>query len=106
MPFIKLDQVNVKEIVPGFRAAFVHSETMTLAYWTIDAGATLPEHQHMHEQVSNIIEGEFELSLDGETKRLDPGTVAVIPANAAHGGTAITECRILDVFHPVREEYR
>ena len=106
MPFINLDQVNAKEIVPGFRAAFVHTESMTFAYWTIEAGSTLPEHQHMHEQVSNVIEGEFDLTLEGETKRLDTGTIAVIPSNAAHGGTAITDCRVLDVFYPVREEYK
>ncbi|MCK5054430.1 MAG: cupin domain-containing protein [Anaerolineales bacterium] len=106
MPFIDLDQIKEKEIVPGYRAAFVHSETMTLAYWTIEAGATLPEHSHIHDQVSSVIEGAFELTLEGETKRLDPGTVAVIPSNAVHGGTAITDCRILDVFHPVREDYK
>ena len=106
MPFIDLDQIKEKEIVPGYRAVFVHADTMTLAYWTIEAGATLPEHIHIHEQVSSVIEGTFELTLDGETKRLDPGTVAMIPSNAVHGGTAITDCRILDVFHPVREEYK
>jgi quercetin dioxygenase-like cupin family protein len=106
MPFISLNQLDKKEIAPGFRAAFVHTESMTFAFWTIDAGATLPEHRHMHEQVSNILEGEFEFTLEGETKRLDPGTVAVIPSNAVHGGTALTDCRVLDVFHPVREEYK
>lgn len=106
MPFIDLDQIEAKEIVPGFHAAFVHAETMTLAYWTIEAGATLPEHSHIHDQVSSVLEGAFELTLEGETKRLDPGTVAVIPSNAVHGGTAITDCRILDVFHPVREDYK
>jgi len=42
MPFIDLDQIEEKEIVPGYRAVFVHSATMTLAYWTIEAGANLP----------------------------------------------------------------
>ncbi len=106
MPFIDLDPIETKEIVPGYRAAFVHSDTMTLAYWTIEAGAELPEHSHPHEQVSNVLEGTFELTIAGETKRLGPGTIAVIPSNADHAGTAITDCRILDVFHPVREEYK
>lgn len=106
MPFINLDQIKAKEIVPGYRAVFVHSDTMTFAYWTIEAGADLPEHSHPHEQVANVLEGTFELRIAGETRRIGPGTVAVIPSNAAHAGTAITDCRILDVFHPVREEYK
>ena len=106
MPFIDLDQIEAKEIVPGYRAVFVNSDNMTLAFWTIEAGAEMPEHSHPHEQVSTVLEGTFELTVEGETKQLDPGIVAVIPSNAVHGGTAITACRIIDVFHPVREEYK
>jgi quercetin dioxygenase-like cupin family protein len=106
MPFIDLDQADPKEIVPGYRAAFVHSDTMTFAYWMVEAGADLPEHSHPHEQVSNVLEGTFELTIAGETRRLGPGTIAVIPSNVDHAGTAITDCRILDVFHPVREDYK
>jgi len=106
MPFIDLDQIKAKEIVPGYRAVFVHSDSMTLAYWTVEAGADLPEHSHPQEQVANVLEGTFELTIAGETSRLGPGTVAVIPSNAVHAGTAITDCHILDVFHTVREEYK
>jgi hypothetical protein len=66
MPKIDLDQIEEREIVPGFHARFVHSENMTLAFWRVEAGATLPDHQHIHEQVANVLEGEFELSVDGE----------------------------------------
>ena len=34
------------------------------------------------------------------------GDVLVIPGDAKHSGRAHTGCRILDVFSPVREEYR
>ena len=106
MPFLNLDELEESEPIPGYRARFVHSKNMTLAYWTIEAGAPLPEHSHLHEQVANVIEGEFELTVDGETRRLGPSMVAVIPSNAAHSGKAITNCRIIDVFYPVREDYR
>ena len=29
----------------------------------------------------------------------------MIPSNATHSGRAITACRILDVFYPLREDY-
>ena len=80
MPFIDLDQIEAKEIVPGYRAMFVHSDNMTLAYWTIEAGADLPEHSHPHEQVANVLEGTFELTIAGETRRLEPGAVAAGPS--------------------------
>ena len=95
-----------REVIPGFVGRFLHSETMTFALWEIAAGSTLPEHAHIHEQVVLLYEGEFELTVDGQTRRLSSGGVFAIPANARHSGRAITDCRIMDVFHPVREDYR
>jgi quercetin dioxygenase-like cupin family protein len=79
---------------------------MTLAYWDIDEGAVLPEHGHVHEQVAQVIEGEFSLTVEGQTARLGPGLVAVIPSGARHSGRALTRCRIIDAFSPVRDDYR
>ena len=106
MPFLKLDDGPAKEIFPGFKVHFVHSANMTFAHWTIKAGSRLPEHSHPHEQVVNMIEGEFELTINDGTRKLGPGTVAIIPSNARHSGKAVTDCRIIDAFYPIREDYR
>jgi quercetin dioxygenase-like cupin family protein len=106
MPFIQLNDSPVREIFPGFRGHFVHSANMTFVHWTVLAGSALPPHSHPHEQVVHMIEGEFELTIDRETRRLGPGSVAIIPSNATHSGRAITECRIIDAFYPIREDYR
>ena len=102
----KLDTVNEREIVPGFHGKLIYSEQMTHAYWRIEAGRQLPEHSHVHEQVVNMLEGEFELVLDGFPHRLVPGDVLVIASGVPHSGKAITDCVILDVFHPCRDDYR
>jgi quercetin dioxygenase-like cupin family protein len=106
MHLVKLADLEPRTPVPGFTVRFVHSEHMTQAYWEIDEGAALPEHSHVHEQVAQVIEGEFELTVEGETFRLEPGLVAVIPSGARHSGRALTRCRIIDAFAPVREDYR
>ena len=106
MSYIKLADLEEREMIPGYRARFVHTEHMTLAYWTIRAGSPLPEHSHPHEQVVNLLEGEFEFNLAGEIQRLSPGMVVVITSNLPHSGKAITACRILDVFYPARDDYR
>ena len=101
-----LNDLAPKEIMPGFHGKFVHSERMTFAYWEIDAGASLPKHAHPHEQVVNMLKGEFELVVEGTSYILKPGMVFAIPSNASHEGKALTACEILDVFQPVREDYR
>lgn len=106
MNHVRLETIAEREPVPGCRARFVHSDHMTIAYWTLEPGAVIPEHAHPHEQVANMIEGTFELTVDGETRELTPGSVVVIPSQRMHAGRAKTRCRIIDVFHPVREDYR
>jgi quercetin dioxygenase-like cupin family protein len=106
MGFLNLKELKEREIVPGYRAVFVHSENMTLGYWDVDPGAELPEHSHPHEQIANVLEGRFELTVDGEPRVLEPGMVAVIPGGVPHSGVALTPCRLLDAFHPIREDYK
>jgi quercetin dioxygenase-like cupin family protein len=106
MPFVNLDEVELREPMAGFKVHFVHSEHMTFAHWLIDAGAALPAHAHPHEQVAVVHSGEFELTIGGETQVITPGSTAIIPGNAVHSGRALTACRITDVFYPIREDYR
>jgi quercetin dioxygenase-like cupin family protein len=101
-----LKKLLPKEVFPGFTGRFIHTDNMTFAYWEIKKGSALPEHSHMHEQVVNMLEGEFEIILEGKSNPLSAGMVLPIPAHAKHAGRAITDCKILDVFYPVREDYR
>ncbi|MBV9521277.1 MAG: cupin domain-containing protein [Alphaproteobacteria bacterium] len=78
---------------------------MTFVLWDIDRGAILPEHSHVHEQVVHVYEGELEVTVAGETTVLHGGSIGVIPSNAIHSGRALTDCKVMDVFYPLREDY-
>jgi quercetin dioxygenase-like cupin family protein len=106
MSFTDLNTLAEKEMVPGFWGRFVHSPNMTMAYWNIVAGSPLPEHSHPHEQITTLLEGEFQLTVDGQVYHMHPGSVVVIPGGVRHSGLALKDCRIVDAFHPAREEYR
>lgn len=101
-----ISEIEPKEIIKGYKGRFVHTENMTIAFWEVEAGAEIPLHNHIHEQVSQIIDGEFEMNIGGEIKIHKPGSVLVIPSNVEHSGKAITPCKILDIFNPVREDYK
>ncbi len=103
---LTLDAIPIKEYMPGYFGKMIHTETMTLAFWEVVAGAIVPEHSHVNEQIMQVLEGSFELTVDGKTKTYLPGDLAVIPSHIVHGGKALTSCKLMDIFSPVREAYR
>ena len=103
---MNLNELPDKELMPGYHGKMVHGNQLTWAFWTVEKGAVVPEHQHPHEQIMHVVEGDFEFTLDGETKICKPGDIVHIPSNLPHSGKAITPCKLMDVFSPAREEYK
>lgn len=106
MSHIDLASIKTKTTAAGFSGRFIHTVNMTFAYFDIEAGSASQEHAHVHEQVSQVLEGVFQLTVAGEPIILKPGSVLVIPSNVPHSGLAITDCKLLDVFNPVREDFK
>lgn len=101
-----LNDIRSKELAPGILGKYIHGAGTTLGYVAIAAGSILPEHHHVHEQITFIIEGELEMMIGGETMLLTAGTSHVIPSNTIHSAIAKTECKVIDVFSPARDDYR
>ncbi len=99
---------DLPDFVPfkGYHGKMIHTDTMTVAHWEIEANHLLPEHSHPQEQIVNMMEGEFELTVEGKPILMRPGDVFVIPGDVPHSGRPITHCRIIDVWHPARDDYR
>ena len=106
MSLLDFDAVPVRDLAPGFHARLVHAERMTIARVDVDAGSSLPAHAHPHEQVTTLLAGDFELTVAGEVHRMRAGSIVVIPGGVTHSARALTACRVMDVFQPVREDYR
>jgi len=68
-------------------------------------GSSIHEHFHPQEEVYEVIEGELEVTIDGQTQIAKPGVVAVVPPNARHSVKALTDGRAIIVDHPARPEF-
>jgi quercetin dioxygenase-like cupin family protein len=101
-----LNDMAALERFPGFFGKMVHGDSGTLAFWDVRAGSSVPEHHHVHEQITYLAEGELEMKIGGEPYLLTPGSVHVIPSHVPHSAYARTDCRIIDSFVPAREDYR
>ena len=104
--FIDLEKLPERELVPGFNARLLHTGKVTIAHVNVRKGSVLPAHKHFHEQVTNIISGELEMTVGGETVICTPGMSINIPSNVLHSARAVTDCYVIDVFCPEREDYK
>jgi quercetin dioxygenase-like cupin family protein len=99
---IVLENLVPEEVMPGYRGRMIHGKKMTLVYWEVDQGAEVPEHAHANEQIMHVLKGKFEFTVGGDTQIYHAGELVVIPSDTPHKGKALTTCRLMDVFSPVR----
>lgn len=106
MPMIDLNTMKDLTLAAGVTARVVHAGNLSVAHVRFTPGAVAPLHTHPHEQVANVIAGELELTVDGQTHVLTPGQAMILPPMIPHSARAKTACYLIDVFHPVREDMR
>lgn len=101
-----LNEINPKTLTAGIIGKYVHGEKTTLGVVEIEKGSDMAAHSHPHEQITMVLEGHLEMTIGNETINLFPGTIHVIPSNTVHSAIAHTNCKLIDIFSPVREEYK
>lgn len=95
-----------KELVPGITGYYAHGDSMTFGYVELKAGSKVPMHHHVQEQITYIVEGQLDMEIGGKPCILTTGMYYVIRSNVPHNAIAATDCKVIDVFNPVREDYR
>jgi quercetin dioxygenase-like cupin family protein len=105
MPFVDTNALKVFERLPGWMGRYFHTSSMTFAHYDFTAGSSIHEHFHPEEEVYEVIEGELEVTVEGETQIARPGLVAIIPPNCRHSVRARTNGRLIVVDHPSRPEF-
>lgn len=101
-----ISQLPAKEFRPGFFGKMIHGEKGTVSIWEIKQGSRLETHQHVHEQITYILEGELAMNIGGKDYVFTAGCYHVIPSNVPHNAYARTDVKVIDFFSPAREDYR
>src|SRR5262249_35720882 len=82
-------------------------EHIQMSLADIPARVAVPTPTHPNEQVGIIISGDLSFTIADETRTLKPGDMFRIPTGVPHSVIALDQpVRVLDIFYPIREEYR
>jgi quercetin dioxygenase-like cupin family protein len=95
------------QIFPGVAIRTVAGQAMMLSVVTFEPDSVVPDHAHPHEQMGLLVSGRLEFTVGGVTRVLGPGDSWRIPGGILHRVRALDGPAVaLDVFHPIREDYR
>ncbi|MCC6858630.1 MAG: cupin domain-containing protein [Bryobacterales bacterium] len=98
-------QIAEEPLNPLISRQAIHTERMTVARIRLKQGAVVPEHHHMHEQVTMVVEGRIRFTIAGESRVLGPGEVLQVTPGAPHSVEALADSLAVDLFSPVREDW-
>ena len=101
-----LTDIPGRQLAPGYISKLVHGDQSTLSVVEIKKGSVLPEHHHVHEQITFILKGQLDMLIGGKFYAMTEGMVHVIPSNVPHSAIAATDCTVVDAFSPAREDYK
>ncbi|HSK16808.1 MAG TPA: cupin domain-containing protein [Gaiellaceae bacterium] len=101
--WVTWDALDPLELVPGLGFQPVLGARLMANFVRFEPHTEAPLHWHEEEQISFVVDGEFEFEVAGEKRLLRRGQAVVIPPNVPHAArTFDTPCLEVDVFHPPR----
>lgn len=102
--FFKWDAQEPIEILPGLRFQPIVGERLMANFVSFEPNVIAPVHWHDEEQMSIVLEGEFEFEIDGDKRLVRRGDAILIPPNVPHGArTYDSTCLEIDIFNPPRQ---
>jgi len=91
---------------PGVtRRILAYTEELMMCEITFEEGARGNVHSHEHLQITYVAEGSFEFTISEETQVVNKGDSVFMPSNAVHGVLCLEAGKLVDVFHPMREDF-
>ena len=87
------------------RRILAEDEKMMAVEVSFKKGAVGAMHTHPHVQISYVLKGKFEATINGETAVISEGDSYYTEPDAPHGVVCLEEGVLLDVFTPRRDDF-
>ena len=92
---------------PGMiRQVLAHNEQLMLVRHYFETDWVGARHSHSHDQLVYVIKGALRLDVGGHVFDVHAGDSFVVDGGVEHQASALEACEVLDVFTPIREDYR
>jgi quercetin dioxygenase-like cupin family protein len=102
------DDLPAEPLRGGISRRLITGTGMMIAHVYLKKGDEVPQHSHVNEQITYILNGalQFWLGPEGDQElTVRAGEVLVIPSNLEHRALALEDTLDVDVFNPPRQDW-
>ncbi len=102
------DEVPLETVNPSMQRRVITGEGLTVARVWLKDGYVVPQHSHLHEQVSQVLSGKLRFFLGADRAQVvdvGPGELIVIPPNVPHEVLCIGDVYETDTWTPRRDDW-
>jgi unsaturated pyranuronate lyase len=105
LKYVRWDAVIPEQLNPLLQRQFVVGRDIMVARILLKKGCIVPEHSHVNEQITYVLEGALKFWIDGKEIVVNQGEVLAIPPTMPHKAEALVDTVDLDVFTPPRADW-
>ena len=109
MTVIRRNDTTPEPIAPGRTRYLAHTDDLMVVVIDFEDGPSAqpdPPHQHPHQQVTYVAEGELYFFIDGEPHHLTAGDLITVPGDVPHCIQLLSaRVRLVDTFTPIRADF-
>jgi len=101
----KWEDLPWEQVTPDLSRKIITGTNEMIAQVRLRQGTVVPEHSHVSEQITYILEGALQFWIDNQTLMVRAGEVLVIPPNVPHKAMALEDTLDVDLFSPIRQDW-
>jgi quercetin dioxygenase-like cupin family protein len=105
LKYISWNEVELEDLNPLLQRQMIVGQDIMVARILLKKGCVVPEHSHLNEQVTYVLEGALKFWIDGKEIVVNTGEVLTIPPHMPHKAEALVDTLDLDVFTPPRADW-
>lgn len=87
------------------RRVLAYTDSLMVVENTFEQGAVGRLHSHPHTQITYVVSGEFQFTIDGETRTVRAGDALLKEDGVEHGCVCTQAGALLDIFTPMRQDF-
>ncbi|RKF17878.1 cupin domain-containing protein [Alginatibacterium sediminis] len=104
--FIFNKDIELTDLGDGIsRKVLAHSDNMMAVEVHFEKGAIGALHNHPHEQLTYVLSGEFEFTINDEKRIVKAGDTMYKEPNIEHGCVCLKAGVLIDNFTPMRKDF-